>query len=126
LLIRAEQVPDDAVVVMRAGVMSRGSVDQAAARTFDIYGVYGISVEAHSISASWKLVDKVSASPDIGKFGCPLSDGFISQDSLCSQPSTDRTSPSCSQTFLNSRSPGSIGASTMRYQIRAGCTAARL
>jgi hypothetical protein len=46
LLIRGDRVPDDAVVVIRAGVMTAASVEQAAERTFDLYGVLGISVEA--------------------------------------------------------------------------------
>jgi hypothetical protein len=46
LVIRGDRVPDDAVVVIRAGVMTAASIDQAAHRTFDLYGVLGISVEA--------------------------------------------------------------------------------
>jgi hypothetical protein len=46
LVIRGDRVPDDAVVVIRAGVMTAASIDQAAQRTFDLYGVLGISVEA--------------------------------------------------------------------------------
>jgi hypothetical protein len=46
LPIRGDRVPDDAVVVIRAGVMTAASVGQAAGRTFDLYGVLGISVEA--------------------------------------------------------------------------------
>lgn len=46
LPIRAEQPPDDAVVVLRAGVMSPVSIRRSAERTFELYAVYGISVEA--------------------------------------------------------------------------------
>jgi len=46
LPIRREQPPDDTVVVIRAGVMDRGSIEEAASRCFDGYGVLGISVEA--------------------------------------------------------------------------------
>ncbi len=46
LVIRADRVPDDAVVVIRAGVMSNASIEQAAERTFDLYGLLGISVES--------------------------------------------------------------------------------
>lgn len=46
LSIRADRVPDDAVVVIRAGLMSPASIEQAASRTFDVYGLLGVSVEA--------------------------------------------------------------------------------
>jgi hypothetical protein len=46
LSIRGDRVPDDAVVVIRAGLMSPASVEQAASRTFDVYGLLGVSVEA--------------------------------------------------------------------------------
>lgn len=45
LPIRAEQPPDDATVIIRAGVMQRPTIKKAADRTFDAFGVYGISVE---------------------------------------------------------------------------------
>lgn len=44
-LLRAELPPDDAAIVLRAGVMDTGNVRRAAERTFDLYAVYGISVE---------------------------------------------------------------------------------
>jgi hypothetical protein len=43
---RREAPPDDAVVVIRAGVMDQGGIETAASRCFDGYGVLGISVEA--------------------------------------------------------------------------------
>jgi hypothetical protein len=45
LPLRGEQAPDDAVVVLRAGVMSTSSIVQASSRMFDLYGLHGISVE---------------------------------------------------------------------------------
>jgi len=45
LPLRADLPPDDATVVLRAGVMSGDGVRRAAERTFAIYAVYGISVE---------------------------------------------------------------------------------
>jgi hypothetical protein len=45
LPLRADVPPDDATVVLRAGVMSGNNVRRAAERTFAIYAVYGISVE---------------------------------------------------------------------------------
>jgi len=43
---RRGQPPDDRVVVIRAGVMDREGLEDAAFRCFDGYGVLGISVEA--------------------------------------------------------------------------------
>lgn len=42
---RDEQPPDDAVVVIRAGVLSEQSVEDAANRCLEGYGLLGISVE---------------------------------------------------------------------------------
>lgn len=47
LPIRTEEPPpDDSVVVIRAGVMSPSSIEEAASRCLEEYGVLGISVEA--------------------------------------------------------------------------------
>lgn len=46
LQTRAEHPPDDAVVVIRAGVLSAPSIEDAATRCLDGYGVLGISIEA--------------------------------------------------------------------------------
>src|SRR5437016_3302045 len=45
LPLRAEQPPDDTTVVVRAGVMSADSLRRAAQRSFDLYAVFGVSVE---------------------------------------------------------------------------------
>jgi hypothetical protein len=45
LILRVEQPPDELNIVVRAGVMSRASIQQAANRTLGVYGLYGISVE---------------------------------------------------------------------------------
>ncbi|MCB1259054.1 MAG: hypothetical protein KDB33_01450, partial [Acidimicrobiales bacterium] len=45
LPLRADQPPDDATVVLRAGVMAAATIRRSAERTFDAYAVYGISVE---------------------------------------------------------------------------------
>lgn len=45
LALRAEQPPDAAAVVLRAGVMRTDNIRRSAERTFAIYAVYGISVE---------------------------------------------------------------------------------
>ena len=46
LPLRAEHPPDDATIIVRAGVMSADSLRRAAQRSFDLYAVLGISVEA--------------------------------------------------------------------------------
>lgn len=45
LPLRPDVPPDDATVVLCAGVMSRDNVRRAAERTFAVHAVYGISVE---------------------------------------------------------------------------------
>ena len=45
LPLRSEQPPDDAAVVLRAGVMRPDNIRRSAERTFALYAVYGISVE---------------------------------------------------------------------------------
>lgn len=45
LPLRSEVPPDDAIIVLRAGVMSVDNVTRSAERTFAIYAVYGVSVE---------------------------------------------------------------------------------
>ncbi len=45
LPLRPDQPPDDATVVLRAGMMSEVAVRRAAERSFALYAVYGISVE---------------------------------------------------------------------------------
>lgn len=45
LPLRSELPPDDATIVLRAGVMDARNVVRAAERTFAIYALYGISVE---------------------------------------------------------------------------------
>jgi hypothetical protein len=45
LPIRVDRIPDETVVVIRAGVMTSASVLKAAERTFDLFGLFGISVE---------------------------------------------------------------------------------
>ena len=46
LQLRAEQPPDDAVVVIRGGVLTRAGVERAAIRSFRLFGLLGLSVEA--------------------------------------------------------------------------------
>lgn len=45
LPLRPEQPPDDATVVLRAGLMAADGLRRSAERTFDAYAAYGISVE---------------------------------------------------------------------------------
>ncbi len=46
LQLRAEQPPDDAVVVIRGGVLHPTGIERAATRSFRLLGVLGLSVEA--------------------------------------------------------------------------------
>jgi hypothetical protein len=45
LSLRPDQPADDATIVVRAGVMSELAMRRAAERSFELYAVYGISVE---------------------------------------------------------------------------------
>jgi hypothetical protein len=45
LPLRPDEPPDEAAIVLRAGIMSPGNVRRAADRTLALYEVYGISVE---------------------------------------------------------------------------------
>ena len=45
LPLRSEQPPDDTTVVLRGGAMGPDNVKRAAERTFDLYAMFGISVE---------------------------------------------------------------------------------
>ncbi len=45
LPLRPEQPPDDATIVLRAGVLTVENARRASERTFALYAVYGISVE---------------------------------------------------------------------------------
>jgi hypothetical protein len=46
LPLRPDQPPDDTTLVIRAGVMTADNVRGSAERTFELYAVFGISVEA--------------------------------------------------------------------------------
>jgi hypothetical protein len=45
LRTRHEPPPDDAVVVIRAGVLSERSIEDAANRCLEGYGIFGVSIE---------------------------------------------------------------------------------
>lgn len=45
LPLRSETPPDDATIVLRAGVMDAANAVRSAERTFALYALYGISVE---------------------------------------------------------------------------------
>lgn len=62
---RQEQPPDDAIVVIRAGVLSGGSVEDAANRCLEGYGVLGISVEG---AMDLSVADACRASPRLGRY----------------------------------------------------------
>lgn len=46
LPVRRADPPDDAVVVVRAGVLDPASIARSATQCFERYGVHGVSVEA--------------------------------------------------------------------------------
>jgi hypothetical protein len=46
LPLRREDPPDDALIIIRAGIMERDAVVRSATQCFEGYGVHGISVEA--------------------------------------------------------------------------------
>jgi hypothetical protein len=62
---RQELPPDDVVVVIRAGVLSEESIEDAANRCLEGYGVLGISVEgAMDLSVS----EACRTSPRLGRY----------------------------------------------------------
>ncbi len=81
LPLRAEQPPDDAVAVVRGGVLSRGSIERAATRSLDLHGVLGVSVEGAigvSVLEACRSSDRLAAYRRIrlSTFGRLRSAGF--------------------------------------------------
>jgi len=62
---RHEQPPNDAIVVIRAGVLSVGSVEDAANRCLEGYGVLGISVEG---AMDLSVAEACRSSPRLGRY----------------------------------------------------------
>lgn len=46
LPLRPDLPPDDATVVLRAGLMQTSNIRRSAERTFAVYAIYGLSAEA--------------------------------------------------------------------------------
>lgn len=65
LLIRQEEPPDDAVIVIRAGVMDSGDLGKSAMQCFERYGLLAISVEA-VIDAT--VDEACRTSPRLGRY----------------------------------------------------------
>ena len=97
LPLRPEQPPDDTTVVLRGGVMSVDSVKRAAERTFDLYAVFGISVEG-VLETTVQEGAAATGSPDTGRYACRPSVECAVPASRCSRRSTARTSRSCCRT----------------------------
>ncbi|HWE56530.1 MAG TPA: hypothetical protein VG435_13535 [Acidimicrobiales bacterium] len=98
LPIRPEHPPDDATVVIRAGVMIPEQVRRAAHRAFAIYAVYGISIEGVSEHQSQTLVATARVSRSIGTSACRRSVGSALLASRSWQLSTILISRSFSPT----------------------------
>jgi hypothetical protein len=98
LPLRREDPPDDAVIIIRAGIMERDAVVRSATQCFQGYGVHGISVEA----AVNERVDSACAnSPRLRRYRQVDSqrwDAFTRRASRSSHRSSTRTSPWCFQT----------------------------
>ena len=62
---RHEQPPDDAVVVIRAGVLNPASIEEAAQRCLEGYGVLGFSVEA---ALQVSVADACRTSPRLARY----------------------------------------------------------
>ncbi len=66
LPLRDEQPPDEAVVVIRGGVLSPQGVERAATRSQRLFGVLGISVEA---AVGVSVVEACRSSERLGRYG---------------------------------------------------------
>lgn len=64
LPIRGEQPPDDTVVIIRAGVMSKDTLRRTAADSFEDFGAHLVSVEA--VVEGRSVTDTCRDSPRIG------------------------------------------------------------
>jgi hypothetical protein len=62
---RHEQPPGDAVVVIRAGVLSEPSIEAAASRCLESYGILGISIEG---AIGLPVAEVCRTSPRLGRY----------------------------------------------------------
>lgn len=59
IALRVEEVPDDAVNIVRGGALTVDTAERAALRNRRIFGFLGLSVEA-ALDAGWETVCRVS------------------------------------------------------------------
>ena len=120
LPLRAEQPPDDATVVLRAGLMTVDNVNRSAQRTFDAYAVYGLSVEGvidQSVLDACRTSARIASYRQIrlSTFGRLRAAGFALLATF-----DIRTSQSCCPISASSPSPDSVRASTPRSPTPLG------
>jgi hypothetical protein len=63
LALRSEDPPADATVIVRGGVLRPDAVRRSAGRSFDLHGMYGISVEGvlgRSVHDACRTSDRLS------------------------------------------------------------------
>ncbi|MHB1987002.1 MAG: hypothetical protein ACYCSF_03310 [Acidimicrobiales bacterium] len=63
LILRDEEPPDDAVVVVRGGVMASDSVRRSAQASMQLYGFFGLSVFS---AAGLTAAELVASVPELG------------------------------------------------------------
>lgn len=64
LVLRHEDPPADAAVIIRAGIMARDSVVRAATTSFDNHGFYGVSVFA---AIEMTIEELVARTPELSR-----------------------------------------------------------
>jgi hypothetical protein len=98
LPIRQEEPPDDAIVVVRAGVMAPDRIAATASDAFEDFGMYAVSVE---VAINKSVAELCRTSPRIvgatAKCGSRRLADYALRDSPYCQRSSTRTSTSCSR-----------------------------
>lgn len=59
IVLRREELPDEAVVIVRGGLMAAETVRRTAAGSHDTYGFLGVSVEA-ALDVDWEELCRTS------------------------------------------------------------------
>jgi hypothetical protein len=126
LPLRGGQPPDDAVVVIRGGVLSPQGAQRAATRSLRLFGVLGISIEATlgvSVLEACRTSERLSryGHVQLSSFGRLRSAGFALLATF-EHPHFDVVL----RTFRTSPWPGCCGASTPRCPTRRARVAGNL
>lgn len=87
--------------VVRAGVMDVIVICRSAQRTFDTYGLYGLSVDGARDRPCSKRAESANASRAIGRSDCRPSVDFDQLGSRALLRSLVRTSPSSCRTWVS-------------------------